>query len=73
MNNQANNIPAFPLSVESDHLISLGMTLKDYYAGQALNGFLSNGTSMDNAAHWSWLVAEKMMKKREEFNNKLNN
>ena len=66
MNNPNNNIPAFPLSVESDHFISLGMTLKDYYAGQALTGFLSNGASMDNAAHWSWLVANKMMKKREE-------
>lgn len=67
--NPSNNIPAFPLSVESDHLISLGMTLKDYYAGQALNGFLSNGSSIDNAVHWSWLAAEKMMAKREDRKN----
>ena len=66
MNNQGNNIPAFPLSVEQDHFISLGMTLKDYYAGQALNGFLANGASIDNAVHWSWLVAEKMLNKREQ-------
>jgi hypothetical protein len=61
-----NDIPAFPLSIEKDHFISLGMTLKEYYAGQALNGYLSNGASMDNAVHWSWQVAEKMMKKRAE-------
>jgi hypothetical protein len=65
MNNQ-NNIPAFPLSVEQEHFISLGMTLKDYYAGQALMGFISKGASIDNAVHWSWLTAEKMLNKREE-------
>ena len=64
MNN--NDIPAFPLSVEKDHFISLGMTLKDYYAGQALNGFLAKGASINNAVHWSWLAAEKMMSKRDE-------
>lgn len=41
-----------------------GMTLKDYYAGQALVGYLMAGTSIENATHWSWLAAEKMMKKR---------
>jgi hypothetical protein len=61
-----NDIPAFPLSIEKDHFISLGMTLKDYYAGQALMGYISNGASMDNAVHWSLQVAEKMMNKREE-------
>lgn len=64
MDNSNNNIPAFPLS--SGNLLSLGMSLKDYYAGQALNGFLSNGASIDNAVHWSWLAAEKMMAKRED-------
>ena len=70
-----NDIPAFPFSTEVDEsrpnqFLSMGMSLKDYYAGQALVGFLSNGASMDNAAHWSWQVAEKMMKKREESKNK---
>jgi hypothetical protein len=66
-----NDIPAFPLSIEKEHFISLGMTLKDYYAGQALMGYLSNGASMDSAVHWSWQAAEKMLKKREEFKNKI--
>ena len=68
MTNPNNNIPAFPLSVESDHLISLGMTLKDYYAGQALMGFIAKGASIDNAVHWSWLTADKMLNKRDERN-----
>ena len=76
MDNIYNNIPAFPLSFDVDEnkpnsCVQMGMSLKDYYAGQALVGFLSNGTSMDNAAHWSWLVAEKMMKKRQENLNKI--
>lgn len=71
-----NDIPAFPFSAEVDEnkpnsYLQMGMSLKDYYAGQALMGFLSNGASMDNAAHWSWLVAEKMMKKRQENLNKI--
>lgn len=66
-----NDIPAFPFSTEVDEskpnqFFSMGMSLKDYYAGQALTGYLSNGASMDNAVHWSWQAAEKMMKKREE-------
>jgi hypothetical protein len=70
-----NDIPAFPFSTEVDEskpnqFLSMGMSLKDYYAGQALVGFLSNGASMDNATHWSWMVAEKMLKKREENKNK---
>mgnify|MGYP006266430047 CR=1 FL=1 len=40
--------------------------LKDQYAGQALNGFLAKGASIDNAVHWSWLAAEKMLNKRQE-------
>jgi hypothetical protein len=64
------DIPTSPFSSEDDEtepnqLISTGMSLKDYYAGQALNGFLSNGASIDNAVHWSWLTAEKMMNKRQ--------
>ena len=66
-----NDIPAFPLSIDKENFISLGMTLKDYYAGQALVGYLSNVASMDNAVYWSWHAADKMMKKREEFKNKI--
>ena len=66
MDNLYNNIPAFPLS--SGELVSLGMTLKDYYAGQALMGFIAKGASIDNAVHWSWLTADKMLNKRDERN-----
>lgn len=60
--------PAFPFV--SGDILNTGMSLKDYYAGQALVGFLSNGSSIDNATQWSWLV-EKMMKKREEFSKRI--
>ena len=65
------DIPAFPISIEKDHFISLGMTLRDYYAGQALMGFIAKGASIDNAVHWSWLTADKMLKKRDENANKI--
>jgi len=71
-----NDIPAFPFSTEVDEskpnqFLSMGMSLKDYYAGQALLGYLSNGSSMNNAIEWSWQTAERMMKEREKIKNKI--
>lgn len=76
MNNPNNNIPAFPLSVDVDEskpnsYLQMGMTLKDYYAGQALMGFISKGLSIENAVQYSWITAETMISQREKINNKI--
>jgi hypothetical protein len=64
------NIPALPFYIEKENIISTGMTLADYYAAQALVGYLSKGLSIDHAVEYSWEVAEKMLQKRAEYLNK---
>jgi hypothetical protein len=36
------NIPAFPAPAGVAHITEQGMTLRDYFAGKALQGLLSN-------------------------------
>jgi len=45
------NPPAFPMPETQWHLKQNGMTLRDWFAGQALSGFCSmaDGTGM-----WTW-------------------
>jgi len=50
--------------------IEKGMTLLDYFAGQALMGFCANPKclSIDNEtiAQWSWFAAKAMLAEREK-------
>lgn len=50
--------------------ISSGMTLRDYFAGQALVGFLAcipgSHKAYANAAREAYLYADEMLKAREE-------
>ena len=66
--------PAFPVVAESSaaHGAAFrGMTLRDYFAGQALSGFCANGTfgsatSDQTVARWAYEVADAMIQKREK-------
>jgi len=66
--------PAFPSeqgqSVDGtwNPTYSSGMSLRDYFAGQALAGICSDNeaTDVEWIARWCWKVADVMMKSREE-------
>ena len=68
--------PAFP--VRSDHFEGTdippeemvecgfgGMTLRDYFAGQAISG-LAHTDSPDKTAQWAYNLADSMLKEREK-------
>ena len=80
-----NNPPAFPMTgfetrngqgIQSVH--HTGMTLRDYFAAKAMQGFLSNDNLLKDAcewhkdgsetsiALWAYDQADAMMKAREE-------
>ena len=59
---------AFPFTVkESGQFITNhGMTLRDWFAGQALaNKFTEDETSDENVARWAYRVADAMLAARE--------
>ena len=56
--------PAFP--IEDEWVRSYGMTLRDWFAGQALSGIASLGgdgfsISPDDAAGWAYQQADAML------------
>ena len=60
-----NGGPAFP----SDRFGELGMSLRDYFAGQALTGLLANpeqATDAEYIARWSYLNADAMLAERQK-------
>jgi len=44
----------------------MGMTLRDYFAGQALAGNISGECNEKLEAGWAYMIADAMMKEREE-------
>jgi hypothetical protein len=67
------NVPAFPSNPDSQ--LHLGMTLRDYFAAQAMQGLVSNLgiTGMETAragahnyAHICYLFADAMLKARKD-------
>ena len=73
MNPNPNNIPAFPYAFENEDAggISLGMSLKDYFAAAALQGMLANsaGNRQAREAFWAKIAydqAEAMLAEREK-------
>lgn len=66
MNN--NDQPAFPVTT-SHEVHEDGMTLRDWFAGQALAGILAADPSSmmgyDDVARSAWALADAMMKERE--------
>ena len=71
MNNENNGGQAFPV-VEIDGVWSTGMTLRDYFAGQALAGICANaskewyGATPYDIAEASVIIADEMLKAREQ-------
>lgn len=68
---------AFPLTFDNpstnQRYVHTGMTLRDYYAAAALQGFMAAFAgnevtlpSVSNAATWSFDMADAMMKVRDE-------
>jgi hypothetical protein len=59
---------AFPWPKDqSQHLFSLGMTLRDYFAAAALQGLIANGgcPTWDDDAKAAYAAADAMLKARE--------
>jgi hypothetical protein len=62
--------PAFPAGTHHTHdkdgqSLSLGMTLRDWFAGQALSGMLAYGEEYEPFAERAYLIADMMIKARE--------
>lgn len=57
--------PAFPLVAQNWH--REGMTLRDYFAAQAIQVFLNNPeTEWDEDVRDAYAVADKMIKERDK-------
>jgi hypothetical protein len=62
---------AFPFIIESEKVAEPGMDLRDYFAGQALQGYCSNSEHIRNCtiqmtAEGAYEIADAMMKARSE-------
>ena len=70
---------AFPMSAlvynyddkTPDTIVNEGMTLRDYFAAKAMQGFMANKANPmhfqpENDAAWAYTIADAMLKAREE-------
>ena len=64
------NIAAFPLK-HSDDKFNPGMTLRDYFAGQALAGLVTN-TYLEDLGELSYKIAEALLIERQKYEPKNN-
>jgi hypothetical protein len=72
---KAQNIPAFPRPAgdyngsRHGNSAQTGMTLRDYFAAKAMQGWQSNpvpnDTPIQDVAAWSYRMADAMLKARE--------
>jgi len=63
-----NETPAFPTWDNKEDMIP-GMTLRDYFAAAAMQGFLSSehfGGAYKLAAEYAYQVADEMLSQREK-------
>ena len=64
------NIPAFPAPAGVSHITEQGMTLRDYFAAKAMQGFAAMSdvdgfSSVEEMAKMSYKWADAMMKVRQ--------
>ena len=59
-----NDSPAFPAMTPGGYCTP-GMSLRDWFAGQALQGLLAARNNCHNSAHDAYLVADMMLDLRE--------
>jgi hypothetical protein len=70
------DIPAFPTKINTEYfsnpstIYETGMTLRDYFAGRAMQGMLSENSGIryptDELVDFAYKVADAMMKAREQ-------
>ena len=64
-----NGGPAFPAPAFAENITTQGMTLRDYFAGQALAGMFADRnrslTQEHHMAHDAYLIADAMLAARE--------
>ena len=68
------NTQAFPIIVPEDgynraYLLSNGMLLRDWFAGQALTGMLGHMSAFSSplqSAEWAYQFADALMEQREK-------
>lgn len=67
--------PAFPAPAGVQHITEQGMTLRDWFAGMAMQGMLANPELKDSIFHGvghgfleksAWNMADAMLKEREQ-------
>jgi hypothetical protein len=56
---------AFPAMLPGGNYCTPGMSLRDWFAGQALQGLLAGGGSCHDSAHDAYLVADMLLDLRE--------
>ena len=65
MTNKTTGGPAFPRA--GDFNPQIGMTLRDYFAAKAMQGFCAgNSTNVQEIAKAAYIVADAMLKAREQ-------
>lgn len=71
MTEQNTGGPAFPTPrYERGDMYSLGMTLRDYFAAKAMQGFMANKANPmhfqpEDDAQWAYQIADAMLKARK--------
>ena len=55
---------AFPIA--HSHLIQSGMSLRDYFAGKAMQALARQGNYFDATARQAYMIADAMLKAREQ-------
>jgi len=64
---EGNYFPAFPVVKTADSEWKEGMSLRDWFAGQALNGLASWGASdYQQLVRHAYDIADAMMKERDK-------
>ena len=70
MTGKPENPQAFPVSSEGAQALEFGMTLRDYFAGQALGGICADGapdfTYQHEIAAAAYACADEMLKQRSK-------
>ena len=62
--------PAFPAPAGVQHITEQGMTLRDWFAGMAMQGICASGPDISNPviAAEAYALADAMLKQREAGN-----
>ena len=60
-----NGGPAFPAHSSIGEILYYGMSLRDFFAGQALIGLINDPVSADQIAKTAYLFADAMLVARE--------